>query len=281
MSSIEVSIVVPCYNHAKYLGEALQSILDQTYKNWECIIVNDGSPDDTENVAKEWCAKDARFNYLYKENGGLSNARNYGIKNAKGKYILTLDADDKFEPTFIEKAQKILLNNQEIGIVCSWGYRFIEERTFGLFKPNGNTLKDFLFFNSGIASSLFRKECWEKTKGYDENMKFGYEDWEFYISVCKLGWKVHAIQEPLFFYRQHHISMRTVALNNYDAGIKKYIYNKHKELYKEYYDDLIDYFLTTVALEKKNNIKIQNKIDFRVGTAVLKPFRIIKFFFNK
>lgn len=281
MSSIEVSVVVPCYNHAKYLGEALRSVLDQTYKNWECLIVNDGSLDDTENVAKEWCAKDARFNYLYKENGGLSSARNYGIKNAKGKYILTLDADDKFEPTFIEKAQKILLSNQEVGIVCSWGYRFIEERTFELFQPNGNTLKDFLFYNSGIASSLFRKECWEATGGYDEKMKLGYEDWEFYISVCKLGWKVHVIEEPLFLYRQHQISMRTVAQNNYDTGIKIYIYQKHKELYKEHYEDLIDYFLNAIALEKKNNVKIREKIDFRLGTTLLKPLRIIKSFFNK
>lgn len=281
MSSIEVSVVVPCYNHAKYLGESLRSILDQTYKNWECIIVNDGSLDDTENVAKEWCAKDARFNYLYKENGGLSNARNHGIKNANGKYILTLDADDKFELTFIEKALKILLNNQEIGIVCSWGYRFIEEKTFELFKPNGNTLKDFLFYNSGIASSLFRKVCWEEAGGYDEKMKLGYEDWEFYISVCKLGWKVHVIEEPLFLYRQHQISMRTVAQNIHDTGIKIYIYQKHKELYKERYEDLIDYFLNAIALEKKNNVKIRETIDFRVGATLLKPLRIIKSFFNK
>nr|WP_314897214.1 glycosyltransferase family A protein [uncultured Flavobacterium sp.] len=280
MSLIEVSVIVPCYNHDKYIGEALQSIIDQTYQNWECIIVNDGSPDQTEMVAKEWCDKDSRFRYLFQENGGLSNARNYGIQNANGIYILTLDADDKFEPTFIEKAQKILLNNQDVGIVCSWGYRFMEGRKFGLFQPNGNTIKDFLFYNSGIASSLFRKECWEKVGGYDEKMKFGYEDWEFYISVCKLGWKVHVIQEPLFFYRQHHISMRTVALNNYDAGIKKYIYQKHEELYKEYYEDLIDYFLGAIALEKKNTIKTQKKIDFRVGAAVLKPLRIIKNLFK-
>jgi glycosyltransferase involved in cell wall biosynthesis len=276
-----VSVVIPCYNQAKYLPEALQSIWCQTYQNWECIIVNDGSPDETDSVAAEWCAKDSRFCYLYQENGGLSNARNSGIQKAKGKYIVTLDADDKFETTFIEKAQNILLNNQDGGIVCSWGYRFMGEKKYGLFQPNGHVIKDFLFHNSGIASSLFRKECWEKAGGYDEKMKLGYEDWEFYISVCKLGWKVYVIQEPLFLYRQHAISMRTIALNNYDNEIKKYIFQKHKELYQEHYEDMIDYFQGAVARGKRNNIKIQNKIDFRIGAAVLKPFRFIKSFFKK
>jgi glycosyltransferase involved in cell wall biosynthesis len=276
-----VSVVIPCYNHAKFLPDALQSIWSQTYQNWECIIVNDGSPDDTDSVANEWCAKDSRFLYLYQENRGLSNARNSGIQMASGKYILTLDADDKFESTFIEKAQNILLNNQDVGIVCSWGHRFMVEKKYGLFQPNGNSIKDFLFYNSGIASSLFRKECWEKSGGYDEMMKLGYEDWEFYIRVCQLGWKMHVLQEPLFMYRQHAVSMRTVAINDYDAVIKKYIFNKHKELYKEYYGDLIDYFLTAVALEKKNNRKIRSKTEFKVGTAVLKPFRIIKSLFKK
>lgn len=66
-----VSVIVPCYNQAKYLSEALQSVLDKTYENWECIIVNDGSPDNTEEVAKQWVEKDSRFKYFYKENGGL------------------------------------------------------------------------------------------------------------------------------------------------------------------------------------------------------------------
>ena len=90
----KISIIVPCYNQAQYLDECLQSVLEQTYENWECIIVNDGSPDDTEVVAKKWLEKDNRFQYLYKKNGGLSSARNAGIKQAKGVYIQLLDSDD-------------------------------------------------------------------------------------------------------------------------------------------------------------------------------------------
>lgn len=82
MDSALISIIVPCYKQAHYLGEALQSVLEQTYENWECIIINDGSPDNTEIVAKKWIEKDVRFRYLYKENGGLSSARNAGIKKS-------------------------------------------------------------------------------------------------------------------------------------------------------------------------------------------------------
>ncbi|MEY3500623.1 MAG: hypothetical protein RL308_2292 [Bacteroidota bacterium] len=271
-----VSVVIPCYNQAKYLPEALQSIENQTHQSWECIIVNDGSPDETDKVAAEWCAKDSRFNYLYQNNGGLSNARNNGIKQAKGKYILTLDSDDKFEPTFIEKAIKILESNDEIGVVSSWGVRFLENKHFEEFRPRGKSLDDFLFANAAIGTSLFRKKCWEQVGGYDEKMKSGYEDWEFYIRVCQQGWNVHIIEEILFFYRQHQVSMRTVALKKHDKEIRKYIFIKHAILYKEHYEVLIEYFLNAVELEKKQNIKIQNKIDYKLGRAILRPFRSIK-----
>ena len=273
-----VSIVIPCYNQAQFLSEALHSILEQTYTHWECLIVNDGSPDDTETVVKKWLEKDTRFSYLYKENGGLSSARNSGINAAKGEYILTLDADDKYEPTFMEKAVCILDSDGSIGVVSSWYHRFIASEKQSLFQPKGKTIKDFLFNNAAIGTSLFRKVCWDEVGGYDEYMKSGYEDWEFYIRVCKTGWKVHIIQEPLFLYRQHSVSMHIVALQLHDSAIRKYIYSKHEELYKEHYKDLIEYFLYIIDLEKKNTATVYKKIDWKVGSALLKPFRIIKSF---
>lgn len=276
-----VSVVVPCYNQAKYLPEALLSILNQTHQNWECIIVNDGSPDETDRVAADWCEKDPRFKYLYQDNGKLPKARNTGIGQANGKYVLTLDSDDKFEPTFVEKALVVLISDEKVGMVCSWGYRFKGDSIGELYKPGGGSIKEFLFCNAANSGSLmFKKECWEQAGGYDENMKWGYEDWEFYIRVCQLGRKVHVLQEPLFFYRQHTVSMRIDAMNNHDIQNKKYIYHKHEVLYKEHYEVLIDYFLNAVALEKKQNTKIQNKIDFRLGTAILKPFRWMKSVFK-
>lgn len=103
MNRPKVSIIVPCYNLAQYLDEALQSIYNQTYIDWECIIVDDESQDHTKEVAQNWVAKDSRFVYLYKENEGVSSARNFGIEKANSEYILTLDADDKYEASFLEK----------------------------------------------------------------------------------------------------------------------------------------------------------------------------------
>ena len=106
-----ISVVVPCYNQAQYLDECLQSVLNQTYQDWECIIVNDGSPDNTEEIAKNWVEKDTRFIYLSKENGGLSSARNAGIEIAKGEWILPLDADDKIGERYLELAEKEFEND--------------------------------------------------------------------------------------------------------------------------------------------------------------------------
>src|SRR4030042_5732999 len=97
-----VSIIIPCFNQAQYLNEALDSIMNQTYSNWECIIVNDGSQDNTDELAKNWNKRDERFRYIKKENGGPSAARNTGLKIAKGEYIQFLDADDILECNKIE-----------------------------------------------------------------------------------------------------------------------------------------------------------------------------------
>lgn len=102
-----ISIIVPCYNQAEYLDECLQSVLDQTYYNWECIIVNDGSSDNTEIVAQQWLNKDGRFKYSAKENAGLSLARNTGIANTNGEFILPLDADDKIGKDYCTKAIEV------------------------------------------------------------------------------------------------------------------------------------------------------------------------------
>ena len=101
-----VSVIVPCYNQAIYLPEALNSLLAQTYQCWEAIVVNDGSPDETEKVALEYTWKDSRIKYVFKENGGLSSARNKGIELAQGEFILPLDADDIIHPEYMEKAME-------------------------------------------------------------------------------------------------------------------------------------------------------------------------------
>jgi glycosyltransferase involved in cell wall biosynthesis len=278
MNHPPVSIIVTCYNLAQYLDEALHSIYNQTCTNWECTIVDDGSTDNTSEIARQWEEKDHRFLYLYKENGGVSSARNLGIEKAKYDYILTLDADDKYEKTFLEKAIKVLLANDELGIVSSWGQYFVDDQLFQVYILAGKSTVDFLFYNDAVGTSLFRKKCWEQVCGYDPNPKNGYEDWEFYLRVCALGWKVHIIEEVLFFYRQHVVSRRK-EMNIKENENKKYIFMKNKQLYFEYYETFVDRYLQICKKEKEENNKYANTIDYKLGAAILKPVRKIKWFF--
>jgi len=93
----KISVIVPCYNQGYFLGETVRSILSQSYTNWECIIVDDGSTDDTKKIANDFVRRDKRFTYLYKTNGGLSSARNAGIERVSGNWVQFLDADDVLE----------------------------------------------------------------------------------------------------------------------------------------------------------------------------------------
>ena len=119
-----VSVIVPCYNQAIYLPEALNSLLAQTYQCWEAIVVNDGSPDETEKVALEYTRKDSRIKYVFKENGGLSSARNKGIELAQGEFILPLDADDIIHPEYMEKAMEAFEDNPFLKLVFCRGVFF-------------------------------------------------------------------------------------------------------------------------------------------------------------
>ena len=97
-----ISIIVPIFNVENYLRECLDSIHHQTYENFECLLIDDGSPDNSAEICREYVAKDSRFRYFEKENGGLSSARNYGIERAEGAHITFVDSDDWLESTCLE-----------------------------------------------------------------------------------------------------------------------------------------------------------------------------------
>lgn len=164
-----VSIIIPCYDHAQYLDEVLQSVLIQTYQKWECIIVNDGSSDNAEEVVSEWVKKDARFKYIYQENSGVSAARNNAISMAKGEFILPLDGDDKIAASLIEK---IILgfNNSSCPqlVYCDVNFFGFKE---GKYKLPSYSYKKLLVQNCFVACSAFKKSDWIKVGGYDETLK--------------------------------------------------------------------------------------------------------------
>ncbi|HYD20693.1 MAG TPA: glycosyltransferase family 2 protein, partial [Flavipsychrobacter sp.] len=114
---VKVSVIVPCYNYAKYLPFALDSVLAQDMANWECVVVDDGSGDETGRVAREYVHKDARFKYVYQQNRGLSAARNTGVENSLGEYLQFLDADDLIDSAKLSKQAAYLDANGGVDVV--------------------------------------------------------------------------------------------------------------------------------------------------------------------
>lgn len=231
-----VSIIVPCYSQAQYLDEALQSVLNQTYTNWECIIINDGSPDHTEEVAQRWVSKDSRFVCLKKENGGLSSARNAGITIAKGEFIVPLDADDKVAPNYIDLAVSSFQEDDSLKVVYSKAEKFGE--AVGVWNLKPFSLIDLARFNMIFCSAVFRRADWELVGGYDVNMIYGLEDWEFWIAILKNGGNVKCLDEVGFYYRIRGNSMARTIKQDHKKYSEIYVTKKHIEFYISNYDSL-------------------------------------------
>ncbi len=272
-----VSIIVPCYKQAHFLNEALNSVLNQSYTNWECIIVNDGSPDNTEEIAKSWTRADQRFKYFYQENGGLSSARNAGISMSKGELILPLDSDDILHVDYLRKVIPELINDKNLAIVSCYRKFFRDKKSNIVFedKPKGNCVKNLLFENILMPSSTYRKKYWKEVGGYDENMKNGFEDWEFWLSITKNGNKFKIIEEFLFYYRKSKNSMLTDTLQNHRASVMEYMFKKHRGVYIENYDNTIKYLFFLVKLYRNSELKYKFSIEYKIGKIITKPFKVI------
>ncbi len=203
----KVSVVIPCYNQGQYLDEAVDSVLAQTYRDFEIIIVNDGSTDEfTCRLLAAYRRPQTRI--VATANQGLAAARNTGIGASLGEYILPLDADDRIGPDYLGKAVGVLEENPEIGIVYCLGELF-GARTGVISAPDFSVGK-MLLSNLIFASALFRRDDWEKAGGYNPNMRYGCEDWDFWLSLIELRRKVFRIPEVLFFYRIKDVSMNAV-----------------------------------------------------------------------
>jgi glycosyltransferase involved in cell wall biosynthesis len=224
-----VSVIIPCYNYGKYVVDAIESALANTYKNIEIIIVNDCSTDAYTNELLSNLVKPKTRVINHSENKGLPSTRNTGIALSSGKYIVPLDADDTIHPLFIEKTVQVLENRPRVGFV-STGIRYFGDRNFIHVPPRYNFYR-LLFTNITSVTSTFRRVAWEQVGGFKDNMRDGYEDWEFWISIGEKGWLGHLIPDVLFNYRKHGHSMLTDAVKKHDELVQK-IRNNHPELYK-------------------------------------------------
>lgn len=232
-----ISVVIPCYNQGHFVDEAVDSVLEQTFQDFEIIIVNDGSTDES-TIAKLKNYSKPKTRVLHTTNQGLSAARNNGIKQARGNYIFPLDADDKIAPTYFAKAIKILEEKPEVGFVATYTRVFGRINVDNTYSQSGGAEKYVLTGNNSTCAALMRKKVFEEVGGYDESMKKGFEDWDFWIRVTSKGWKVHIIKEKLFFYRTTKGSMLTHS-NQIRPELIKGLVEKNIEIFRKHIVDAI------------------------------------------
>lgn len=226
MNKEKVTIIITSYNCGEYLKETFNSAKSQSYDNIEIIVVDDGSTDETTEKELNNIERQGGI-VIRKDNGGVSSARNIGIKESSGKYIIFLDGDDLLEPNYVEEMMKIKEMFPEAGIVYSNTLLFGEKNYI---RPLGTpTYEKLLIYNHYfVVTCLLEKKRIKETNGFDEKMLYGVEDWEFFIRYCYKGMKVVRINKPLFKYRirkhsrtgsinesiRKTLSMRLEVLNN-------------------------------------------------------------------
>ncbi|MCK5662526.1 MAG: glycosyltransferase family 2 protein, partial [Thiotrichaceae bacterium] len=166
----KVSVIIPCFNQGRYVLETLTSVLNQTYPNIEVIIINDGSDDkDTTSILSRVDLGNVQV--IHTTNQGLAAARNNGIQEACGDFILPLDADDLIAPGYVKQAVDVFKKNKDVGIVYCRARLFGTVTTKWLLPPY--SLKEMLLDNVIFCSALFRKSDWEAVGGYDIGMIYG------------------------------------------------------------------------------------------------------------
>ena len=234
----EISVIVPVYNVQKYLRKCLNSLVKQTFKDIEIIAVNDGSTDDSEEILKEYAEKYDNFSYYNKENGGLSDARNFGLKHANGRYVAFVDSDDYVDRTMYEKMYNKALENNYDYVECDfyWVYQNKNRLDRGIRYKNKN---EMLLYGRVVAwNKLIKKDV--ITELFPKGLYF--EDIEFFYKLIPNINDFAFVDEPLVYYVQRENSQskeqsyKTAQIFNIFDNVFDY-YRKHK-IYDKYRREL-------------------------------------------
>lgn len=228
MTTPPVSVILPCYNAHRFLGQTIESIRAQTIRDLEILVVNDGSTDPETLTFLASLPADVRV--VHQENRGLSGARNRGFREASADLVLPLDCDDWLEPDFVEKLLRALQEN-DANRTFVFSHLALEGDVEGVLVKNFNFFEQ-LFANQLPYCMLISKDLWRAAGGYDETMRLGYEDWDFNISLACTGAAGVAVAEPLFHYRVSTTGMLQTTSHKQHGVLWGAIQNKHADLYQ-------------------------------------------------
>ncbi len=301
----KISIIVPVYNVEKYLKEALESIINQTYKNLEILLVDDGSKDSSGIICDEYAKKDNRVKVFHQENKGLSGARNTALNNATGKYIMFIDSDDTFELNACEKMYNAIEKFNADYVIgnyiyidedgTKWSKAVFSEEKYDEFRLSIKDYdKSFYIMNSGVWNKIFRKTFLDSLQiKFEEGLPA--EDAIFTTYCFIKSTKVYYIPSIVYNYRQRKSDSISVELtHSYFSGINKaykIIYNNFKnnnelEYYRYFYAKSMNYilykFIDSTKIKKEEKIEIINEMkwfyelgfEIKVPT-ILKPIKYI------
>ena len=225
----QVSIILPVYNVEKYLRQCLDSIVNQTFKDFECICVNDGSTDNSVSILEEYAQKDKRFKIISQENRGLSGARNTGLKQATGKYVTFIDSDDWIADNFLEVLYEIIEKYQYDIAICNYQFYYSKDDKYIPFTQNIIIDKETAKFDKfrccyicgSVNIKLYRKKFLEDNKiTFLENVVM--EDYIFSIISCLSTEKIISIKDCLYYYRKQVVSIMS---NSDNVTISKFYNN--------------------------------------------------------
>jgi glycosyltransferase involved in cell wall biosynthesis len=252
-----ISIVLPTYNGERFIKQSINSIINQTYKEWELIIVDDCSTDDTFNIVEKYGERDNRISVIHNEvNQKLPASLNIGFKKAKGDWFTWTSDDNVFMPDALEKMYKELMNDQSIDFVYS-NYIVIDPDDFMLFEVITGPEEEIFLKNNIGACFLYKKELHQMLNGYDKK-KFLVEDYDFWIRAYE-KYKFKHIAKELYYYRIHNSSLT--------AERKESIRAATIRLLEEHYQSI-----------PVNNVKLQHDVLFTIAQYYTKHKNYIKAF---
>ncbi|MGH2410515.1 MAG: glycosyltransferase [Chloroflexota bacterium] len=227
--SVTVSIVIPCYNYGRFLTDAIESALAQTLPAHDIVIVDDGSTDNTPEIAARYLASPG-VRMIARTNQGAIPTYNAGVRASAGQFFVILSADDRLDPYFLERTVPILLDRPEAA------YAYTAYRSFGVrqralpalpYSARRLRLRPYI-----AATSLIRGAAFDQVGGFNPSMHGGREDWDFYVALAEHGWEGVAVPEVLFHYRKHGSGSRNAIPFRALLAARAQIYRNHRALYR-------------------------------------------------
>lgn len=283
-----ISIIIPIYNASKYLNQCLQSIINQSYKNFEVLLIDDGSTDNSKMICKKYLNKDKRFHYLYKHNEGVSSARNLGLEHAKGEYIIFVDSDDYCDTNMLNEIVKQMDKNT---LICFGYYQKFKNKNISMSINNCNNkeltknIYTYIIDSESIGGYLWNKvfstEIIKRHNIRFKNNVHFLEDMLFVIEYIKFINQVKYINLPLYYYRMRINSVSSDLFSKKNLSmldalkllIQQFKPNDYAtELLK--YNYLYNYYRLKSKNKKEKELIIGNEKDFLKMISKKKKIKI-------